>query len=207
MPSGDAQHDLSELEAALKKAASALQHAEIPFLVGGSVACWVRGGPEPRKDVDLMLRPADAERALAVLESTGMRPERPPEDWLLKVWEGEVLIDLIFRAMGLPVTNDVFARAEQRNVFSMQMLVASVDDVITTKLLALNEQTLDLRQLLQITRAVREQVDWQEVRSRTDGSPYARAFLALLRELDIVTFEPRVESAGPQVRVLRTEDL
>jgi hypothetical protein len=167
----------------------------------------VRGGPEPRKDVDLMLRAADAERALAVLESTGMRPERPPETWLLKAWEGDVLIDLIFRAIGLPVNNDVFARADERNVFSMQMMVASLEDVITTKLLALNEQALDLRHLVQIARAVREQVDWQEVHARTDGSPYARAFFALLRELEIVTLEPRLEGVGPQVRVLRTEDL
>jgi hypothetical protein len=207
MASDETQHALSELEAALKKAASALQHAEIPFLVGGSVACWVRGGPEPRKDVDLMLRAADAERALAVLESSGMRPERPPETWLLKAWEGDVLIDLIFRAIGLPVNNDVFARADERNVFSMQMMVASLEDVITTKLLALNEQALDLRHLVQIARAVREQVDWQEVHARTDGSPYARAFFALLRELEIVTLEPRLEGVGPQVRVLRTEDL
>jgi predicted nucleotidyltransferase len=207
MPSDEAQHELAELEAALKKAASALGRAQIPFLVGGSVACWVRGGPEPRKDVDLMLREADAERALALLESIGMRPERPPENWLLKAWEGDVLIDLIFHALGLPVNDDVFARAEEWNVFSMQMKVASLEDVITTKLLALNEQTLDFRHLVQIARAVRERVDWQAVQARTDGSPYARGFFALLRELEIIRTEPQLEGAGPQVRVLRTEDL
>jgi hypothetical protein len=204
VPSNETLHELSRLEEALKKAASALQKAEIPFLVGGSVAIWVRGGPEPRRDLDLMLKAVDAQRALAVLEATGMRPERPPENWLLKAWDDDVLIDLIFNALGLPVTDDVFARAEERNVFSMQMLVASPEDVITTKLLALTEQTLDFRHLVQIARSVREQVHWREVHARTDGSPYARAFFALLRELEIVTLEPSAEATGTRVRVLPT---
>ena len=54
---------------------------------------------------------------------------------------------------------------------------------------ALNEHYLDYSSLLQIARAVREQVDWERLRERTAGSPYATAFFCLLHELGIVDRE------------------
>jgi hypothetical protein len=40
--------------------------------------------------------------------------------------------------------------------------------------------------VLQLARALREQIDWSFVRSRSDGSPFARAFFTLVEELGIV---------------------
>src|SRR4051794_10659694 len=54
---GDDEQAFSDIEQALKKAAAALREADIPFLVGGSLASWARGGPETRHDLDLMIRP------------------------------------------------------------------------------------------------------------------------------------------------------
>ena len=85
-----------QLESTLKRSVAALEGEGIPYLLGGSLASWARGGPQTRNDLDLMVRPDDAERALAALEEVGMRAERPPEDWLLKAWDGDVLVDLIF---------------------------------------------------------------------------------------------------------------
>ena len=76
------EQPFADLEATLKKAAAALRGADVPFLLGGSLASWARGGPETRHDLDLMLKPADVERALAALTAAGMRPEDPPEEWL-----------------------------------------------------------------------------------------------------------------------------
>src|SRR5919197_2543777 len=136
MASGD--HPFAEMEATLKKAAAALRDARVPFLLGGSLACWVRGGPESRKDLDFMVKPEDAERALEALSAAGMRADRPPEDWLLKAWDGEILVDLIFHPIGLEITDEVIERGDELNVFSLSMPVMSLADVIATKLLALN---------------------------------------------------------------------
>jgi hypothetical protein len=65
------------------------------------------------------------------------------------------------------------------------MLVASLDDVLVTKLLALTEQNLDYSSVLEVARAVREQFDWDEVRRRCEGSPYAKAFFVLVEELGV----------------------
>jgi hypothetical protein len=181
------------MEASLKKAAAALREAEIPFLLGGSLASWARGGPETKHDLDFMIKPEDAERALEVLVASGMKPERPPEEWLLKVWDGDVLIDLIHGPSGIEMTDEVIERGEVLNVLSMEMRVMSLEDVLTTKLEALTEHELDYSGLLQIARALREQIDWQVVRERTHDSPYAKAFFVLVEELEIA---PAAEEAS-----------
>jgi hypothetical protein len=175
------------IEATLRRAAGALLDAEIPFMLAGSVGCWVQGGPRSQNDLDLMLAHGDAERALAVLEAAGMRVERPPERWLLKAYDGEVMIDLIFHSLGLgELTRERVERAERMSVLAIEMPVMSLEDILVGKLCAIDEQRLDYGPLLEISRAVRERVQWDEVQRRTDASPYARAFFALLTELGII---------------------
>ena len=66
----------------LKRAAAALREADVPFLLGGSLASWARGGPETRHDLDLMIKPDDVERSLEALTEAGMRPSgRPRTGW------------------------------------------------------------------------------------------------------------------------------
>jgi hypothetical protein len=52
--------------------------------------------------------------------------------------------------------------------------------------MALSEHALRYESLLPIARALREQVDWDDVRDRTASSPFARAFFVLLEGLEIV---------------------
>jgi hypothetical protein len=170
----------------LKRVAGLLRDADVPFLLGGGLAVWARGGPETVHDIDLMLKPVDAERALKVLAAAGMRTEEPPEGWLYKAFEGEVMIDLIFGPSGQPIENDVFERAEELNVNAVPMQVMALEDVFVTKLAALREHELDYESVVQMARPVREQVDWPAVRKRTDGSPYAAAFFTLGEELGIL---------------------
>jgi hypothetical protein len=174
------------IQETLKRVVSALDQADVPFLVGGSLASWARGGPATTHDLDVIVRPRDAKRAQDALVAAGMRGEDPPESWLLKAWDGDVLIDLIFQPAGLDIDDDVMAQAECVNVAAMDFKVMAVEDVLFTKLNSLNEHYLDFSSPLQIARAVREQVDWDRLRERTAGSPYATAFFCLLDELGIV---------------------
>jgi Uncharacterised nucleotidyltransferase len=181
------------IKVSLKKAASALQRGKVPFLLGGGLAAWVRGGPESDHDLDLLVRPEDAEHALEVLAEEGMRPEKPPENWLYKAWDGDVLIDVIFSPSGETITDENFKRAEELEVNAVRMHVAALEDVIAAKLLALGEHEADFGPVLEISRAVREQVDWADVRARTRSSPFAKAFFTLAEELEIVEPVPSVE--------------
>jgi hypothetical protein len=169
----------------LKRAAAALEDDRIPYALGGGLGCWARGGPPSSNDIDLMVKKEDAERAMHSLAGMGMRPERPPEQWLLKAWDGEVLIDLIFEPSGMRITDDVIERADWLGVAGMQIRVMALDDILLTKLLALQEHDADYRDLLQIARALREQIDWESLRERTSSSPFAAAFFTLADGLGI----------------------
>ncbi len=175
-----------ELIESMKRAAAALRDAGVPYMLGGGLAAWARGGPPTEHDVDFFVRPEDAERALEALVEAGMKAERPPEGWLLKAWDGETLVDLIYSPMGGDVDDAYFERAEEMEVAAQRLPVASLGDVLTTKLLALNEQDPDLSAVLELARSLREQIDWDFVRSRTGDSPFARAFFTLVEELGVV---------------------
>jgi hypothetical protein len=195
----------ADIERTLRRAAAALKEADVPFMLGGSLAVFARGGPESCSDLDLIVKADDAQRALDVLLGIGMLREDPPEDWLMKAWDGEVLVDLIFAPVGLRVDDQLFGTADHMSVFSINMAVMRLEDVLATKLMSMNDHYIDYAGLLKLVRSVREQVNWDEVRDRTRSSPYARAFFALLDELDVVPGKPLVpvaEAGRPTVRVV-----
>src|SRR5215204_152104 len=189
------------IEATLKKAAAALEQHRVPFLLGGSLAVWARGGPESCNDLDLMVRRQDADAALDALEDAGMRGERPPEGWLYKAWDGEVLVDLIFDPKGQSIDDATFERADEVSVFGLELRAMALEDVLITKLRAMHEHYLDYDPLLQTARAVRERIDWGKVRAATEDSPYARAFFTLVEGLHLVETAARPAEGRPRIRV------
>jgi len=181
----ETQAAFEELLETLKRAAALLGEAGVPFVLGGGIAIWARGGPESEHDLDLFVKPEDADRALDALAAGGFRPEKPPEQWLYKAWDGDVMVDLIFEPAGVTVDDEFIERAPETEVYAVQMRVLRPEDVLVTKLLAMKEHEVDYESVLEIARAVREQIDWDEVRERTDGSPYAKAFFTLVDELEV----------------------
>ncbi|HET7416294.1 MAG TPA: nucleotidyltransferase [Solirubrobacterales bacterium] len=174
-----------DLTDSLKRSVAALDGGGVPYVLGGGLGCWARGGPPSSNDIDLMIKPEDAERAQQALAEAGMRPETPPEQWLRKAWDRDILIDLIYEPSGMTVDDEVIARGEMMSVIAMQIRVMDLDDILTTKLLALDEHSADYRDLILITRSLREQIDWEQLRERTAASPFAAAFFALADGLEI----------------------
>lgn len=178
--------EVEDIKQSLKRAAAALREAGIPFVVGGGLASWARGGPESGHDVDLIVKPDDAERAWQALGTEGMRLERPPESWLLKAWDGDVLIDIIFEPVGLAVDDELLERAEEMEVLAQAMRILSLEDLMVTKLACLREHEVDYEPQLEIARSLREQIDWDDVRRRAPDTPYVRAFFTLAEGLELV---------------------
>lgn len=170
----------------LKRGAAALRDNNVPFLVGGGLASWARGGPESGHDVDFFVKPEDAERAWKAMEAAGMRLERPPEGWLLKAWDGDVLVDIIFEPSGIEITDEVIDKAEEMEILAQSMKVLSLEDLMVTKLSCLREHEVDYEPVLEITRSLRERIDWDEVRERAPGNPYVSAFFTLAEGLELL---------------------
>ncbi|KQV73824.1 hypothetical protein ASC61_01685 [Aeromicrobium sp. Root344] len=175
-----------DLREALKVVAVSLKESGIPFALAGGYAVWARGGPEPDHDVDFVVAEDDAPKAAAMLAERGLDVVDPPEDWLFKVYVDTCMVDVLFQTNGVPVTREALAEVEEIEVESVAMPVLSATELIGQKLNALEEHACDFGRQLPVARAVREQVDWDEVRAVTADNPFAAAFLFLLERLGVI---------------------
>jgi hypothetical protein len=174
-----------QLRDALKRAASALKQQGPRFALGGSYALWVHGAPEPVHDVDIVVAEPDADHAARTLEEAGFTVERTPEDWLFKAYLDEAMVDVLHRLSGIPVDAELLERSEEQEVLGLRMPVLPPTEMITVKLLSLNEHHCNFEGLLPSVRAVRERLDWDRIRKDTADNDFAVAFLVLTDRLGI----------------------
>jgi hypothetical protein len=85
------------------------------------------------------------------------------------------------------MTRETLAQVDEIEVESVLMPVLSATVLMAQKLNALEEHACDFGAVLPVARAVREQVDWDEVAHATADNEYAFAFLVLLERLGVVT--------------------
>ncbi|PRI16253.1 nucleotidyltransferase [Mycobacterium shigaense] len=175
----------AQLRESLRSAASALKEHGPRFALAGSYALWSYGGPEPSHDVDLVVAESDVTSAIDTLRAAGFVIEHPPEDWLFKARAGDTLVDVLHRVNGIPVDAAFLDRAELRDVLAIRMPVLPPTMVLTQKLLALHEHHCDFGRLLPAARAVRERLEWDDLRKATDDNDYAAAFLVLADRLGL----------------------
>jgi hypothetical protein len=181
-----ADPELNPLREALKRVAVTLKQGDVPFALAGGYALWARGGPEPEHDVDFVVAEDDAGRAAELLAEEGLDVVQPPEDWLFKVFVDGAMVDILFRANGIPVERAVLTDVDQIEVESVQMPVLTATVLMGQKLNAMEEHACDFGKALPVARAVREQVDWAEVRAATAENDFAVAFLVLLERLGVI---------------------
>ncbi|EIE98832.1 nucleotidyltransferase family protein [Saccharomonospora glauca] len=190
-----------ELLRTAMRVSNTLRAHGVRFALAGGCAVYAHGGPASDHDVDVFVTERDAPVARKVLVAAGMRAVDPPEDWLTKVYDGNCLVDLVFRPNGRPVTPEALDRAEVLRLGATTAPVVPATDLMVDKLLVLEAHRCDFTPLLPIARAVREQVDWAAVARRTGASPYARAFLTLLSELGVTNGRELAHAKGaPHVR-------
>jgi hypothetical protein len=170
----------------MKRVGAVLKRAGIPFALAGGFAAYARGGMSSDHDVDFLLRPQDVDAALEALAQAGCEIERPPEDWLVKVYDEGRLVDLIHRPVECPVTDETLADSDLISVSAIQLPVISATVLMEHKLLAFSQHYCDFTKGIPLARSLREQIDWPRVRRVTAGSAYAQAFLVLLDRLDVV---------------------
>jgi len=172
----------------LKRVASVLKQANVPFVLAGGFAVYAHGGMSSDHDVDFMMREQDIDTALDALVAAGFEAERPPEDWLVKVWDDGRLVDIIHRPVERPVTDETLADSVPRPVEAVHLPVLSATTLMVHKLLTFSQHRCDFATGLPIARSLREQIDWPRVRKETEHSPYAEAFLFLLDRLDVAPY-------------------
>lgn len=181
-------HDRSQaiLEAA-KEIGALLKRAGHHFALAGSVAVYAHGGSRYlQHDADFAILPEDAEAVAGTLREAGLPVRTPPEDWLVKTTCHGQNVDIIFALAHQPVTRDMLDRAHVLPVDSVLMPVLSPTDLIRSLISAFSEHYCDFGSVLPVARAVREKVDWDEVRTTCGDQPMPAAFLFLLERLNVI---------------------
>jgi hypothetical protein len=175
----------------LKRAGSLLKGEGVRFALAGGCAAYARGAAPSLHDVDFVLVEEDVPRALETLRDVGFRTARPPEDWLVKAFDEEDrLVDLIFRIEERPVTTQMIARADMINTAALSLPVLDATDLVISWILPMSEHSCDYGSMLPQVRALREQVNWDQVAIVASVSPYASTFLTLLDRLGVACPKP-----------------
>ena len=180
----------------LKRASSCLKDAGVRFALAGGCAAYARGAAPSLHDVDFVLTEHDVPAARDALRASGFTTAKPPEDWLVKAYDEDRLVDLIFRISDQPITEYLLDRAEPLKASAVIVPVLEATDLVISWLLPMSEHACDYGALLPQVRALREQVDWSRVAAVVAGSPYATTFITLLERLAVL--EGPVKPSGDE---------
>lgn len=155
-----------------------LDDADIDYAVVGGLAVAAWGRPRWTHDLDLMLEPDRAIRALRVLEDAGFETEETDPLWLFKAWTEEVIVDLIFCTVGqIYYDRQMSARTAETDLLGRRLRVVAPEDLIVIKAAAFQEDS-PYHWFDALTVLARQDLDWDYLLARAQQQP--RRVLALL---------------------------
>ena len=126
----------------LEAAIDVIENACVPYVLVGGVGSASMGRPRWTHDIDLLVAPVDADRALEALAEGGFKTERTNEHWIYKAERDDVVVDIIFRLVGdIYLDEAMLARAKIASFLDVDALVAAPEDQIVIKAIAHDEQS------------------------------------------------------------------
>lgn len=126
----------------LGEVVEAIEGTRLLYAFIGGIASGGLGRPRSTHDIDLFVRPEDAEVALRALAAKGFRTERTDPSWLYKAWKENILVDVIFKSKG-----DIYLDPEMANrritaeFHGKQLKFISPEDLLIVKAVAHSELT------------------------------------------------------------------
>ena len=162
--------------------------AEIPFVLGGGLV-----GVGARRPEERARRRPPAEAATTPTQRS-RRSRRPAggrsgrrRAGSYKTWHAnDALVDLIFNPASGPITDEIIERAPVAEVMALRHQRVDARGRDDGEADGDDRAGARLQRLLEWARALREQIDWDDVRARTEASPFAKAFFTLVEALGIV---------------------
>jgi predicted nucleotidyltransferase len=198
------------------EAIGAVEGAGIPYAFIGGIASALHGRPRWTHDVDLFVRPHDADRALDALAGAGFAVQRTDPFWLFKGIKEGVLVDVIFRSTGdIYLDEEMLARSTIEEFRGLRLRVIAPEDLVVIKAVVHDEKTprhwFDALGII-----ARTEMDWDYlVRRARRAARRVASLLLYAQSNDLLVPESAVEAlmemfAGPRPkperpRVLRRE--
>jgi len=153
----------------------------VPFLIGGAYALERYTGVSRRvKDIDIFVRPADRDRALAPLAQAGYVTEVTSPVWLGKARCGARFVDVIFSSGNgvAEVDDEWFAHAEPGQVLGVPADFCPAEETIWSKAYVMERERYDGADVLHLVRARGPRMDWERLLRRF--GPHWRVLLSHL---------------------------
>jgi hypothetical protein len=173
-PAADEQHEFHA------RMLAALRASGVPFLVGG--AAQLRHFTDvvrPTKDLDVFVRPSDAQRALAVLAAAGCETWVPFPHWLGKARGPEgFFVDVIFSSgNGIAQVDDAwFEAAIPATVYGIPVRLCPVEETIWSKAFVMERERYDGADVAHLLLACGRRLDWDRMLRRF--GPHWRVLLS-----------------------------
>ena len=182
-------------------ALSELTLAGVPYLVGGAYAFErYTGIARHTKDLDIFVREADCQHALAALEAAGCRGEITFAHWLAKAYCGDHFVDIIFSSGNgaSPVDDEWFEHAVDETVLGIPARLVPAEEMIWQKALIMERERFDGADVAHLLRARGSWLDWDRLLRR-----FGQHWPVLLSHLVLFSFIYPAERAQIPASVMR----
>ena len=124
----------------LDEVLTAVETAQIPYVLMGGIASATVGRPRLTHDIDLFVRPDDAREVLKALEDAGFETEERFPHWLYKAHKDGQLVDIIFRSSGdIYLDDEMLARAETLEFKGREFKAIPPEDLLIIKAIVHDE--------------------------------------------------------------------
>jgi hypothetical protein len=146
-----------------------MQESGVPFLVGGAYALGrYTGIYRHTKDLDLFVRPTDADRTLHVLARAGYLTQRTFPHWLGKAFFADDFIDVISSSgNGLCAVDDQwFTRAVPGEILGEAVKLCPAEEMIWQKAFIMERERFDGADIMHLVRARWADLDWHHLLNR-----------------------------------------
>ncbi|HMJ11312.1 MAG TPA: nucleotidyl transferase AbiEii/AbiGii toxin family protein [Polyangiaceae bacterium] len=117
-----------------------LESAGIDYALIGGIASSVWGRPRTTKDIDVFVRPAEAERVLECLEPLGFEVDKLDPKWIYKAFKLGVQVDVIFATkVGQYLDEEFLSHCKLGTFLGCRVRLASPEDLVLIKAIAHDE--------------------------------------------------------------------
>ena len=157
----------------LKDSTGILADEGIDYLAIGSIATTSMGYEEECSDVDLLVSPNDAERALKAFERNGYETEINDPAWLFKAVKDMVLVDLIFRVGDeneITPDAEMFRRGRKKDLGGHEICVVAPEDFLVMQAISVKADAPEYW-FKGLKAAACDNLDWDYVLMRGGVSP------------------------------------
>lgn len=162
----------------LFSALDALEKSKASYAIIGGIAASSLGRPRSTQDIDIFVRPEDADAILELLGSAGFKTEQTNPTWLFKAFKENVLVDIIFRSEGgFYFDDEMRERAVRVNYHGREVPLVSPEDFVLIKC-AVHSEEVPHHWHDALSVLSHAKIDWDYLLHRARKAP--RRLLALL---------------------------